>query len=815
MLFISGISMAAIGLYARRFVGRVPAATPFILLMFCAAAWSILYALDILTPVLPLRVFYHNLRFLFLPFFSVLELWLVVAYVNRQDWIRRDYAVAILIVPLIAAILAITSPYHTLFRYNFSINLTTPVPVLHFTESLFYQVYFIYSFVLLALAILLLIMESRRQGTLREMPTILLLIALAFPTIVNYITQIYQIPFPGINPAPALLWIAAILYLVALFRYRFLDIIPIARSRLIEALSGPVLVLDTDGRIIDLNPAAGSLFSALPATIQGRAIGEVAPDWPDLATLCSEGTPQTRNLIRSTPGGARYYIGSVEPLTSSGDVTEGHLVFLQDVTGLRNTEDALRQKTEELGERVKELRCLYEIARIIETEQPVDEHLQKFADIIPSGWRYPDLTCARIRVENRVFQSRNFRESSDKLVCPIMIHQTPVGEIEVYYLGDSGSPHLGPFLPEESDLINAIAERISRMYERIQVEQALRESEEKYRMIIEEMQDLFYRTDINGKITMLSPSAFTIAGYSPEELIGQDATIVYADKSEREKLLAILKERGSVDSFPLKLKTRDGSIRSVTTSSHFYRDANGKIAGVEGVIHDVTELHRAEEALRMANKKLNLLSSVTRHDIRNQLMALMAFLELSQEAINNPQELEEFLKKNQKIAKTISDQITFTKAYEDLGVNAPAWQNIRKTVENAASGLPLRSTRITIETGDLEIFADPLVEKVFYNLIDNSLRYGGEAMNSIRVTSHPSDRQQILVFEDNGPGISDRDKNVIFDKGFGKNTGLGLYLSREILAITGITISETGEPGKGARFEMTVPEGGFRLAGTP
>src|SRR5512145_3013459 len=86
MLFVSGISMAAVGLYARRFVGRVPAATPFILLMFGAAAWSILYALDLLTTDLPLRVFYHDLRFVFLPFISVLELWLVLAYVNKTGW---------------------------------------------------------------------------------------------------------------------------------------------------------------------------------------------------------------------------------------------------------------------------------------------------------------------------------------------------------------------------------------------------------------------------------------------------------------------------------------------------------------------------------------------------------------------------------------------------------------------------------------------------------------------------------------------------------------------------------------------------------
>ncbi|HEX3002345.1 MAG TPA: PAS domain S-box protein [Methanoregula sp.] len=347
--------------------------------------------------------------------------------------------------------------------------------------------------------------------------------------------------------------------------------------------------------------------------------------------------------------------------------------------------------------------------------------------------------------------------------------------------------------------------------ERKQMESALKESEEKYRAIINEMQDLFYRTDINGKITMLSPSAFSISGYTKDELIGQDVSKVYADPHDRGKLFAVLEEKGSVDSFPLNLKIRDGSIRHVTTSSHFYRDSTGTILGVEGVIHDITEQRKAEDALRMANKKLHLLSSITRHDIRNQLMALMAFIELSKDSVEKPEELIGFLKKNQKIAETITRQITFTKDYEDLGLNAPLWQDVNAGIDAAVALLPMRNIRVEKGVAGLEVFADPLVEKVFYNLIDNSLRYGGEKMTTIRISSRFAGPALVLVFEDDGEGIPERDKTMVFNKGFGRNTGLGLYLSREILAITGISIIENGVPGKGARFEMVVPQDGYRF----
>jgi signal transduction histidine kinase len=103
--------------------------------------------------------------------------------------------------------------------------------------------------------------------------------------------------------------------------------------------------------------------------------------------------------------------------------------------------------------------------------------------------------------------------------------------------------------------------------------------------------------------------------------------------------------------------------------------------------------------------------------------------------------------------------------------------------------------------------------KVFYNLIDNALRYGGAGMKTIRISSQESDASLTILCEDDGVGISHEDKKRLFTRGFGKNTGLGLFLSREILGITGITITETGEPGKGARFEIHVPAGMWRMMG--
>jgi signal transduction histidine kinase len=224
---------------------------------------------------------------------------------------------------------------------------------------------------------------------------------------------------------------------------------------------------------------------------------------------------------------------------------------------------------------------------------------------------------------------------------------------------------------------------------------------------------------------------------------------------------------------------------------------------------DITERKRAEEALSLANKKLNLLSGITRHDINNQLTVLMGFLSILEKKQPDPT-LNEYFKKVTTAAKRISTMIQFTKEYESIGIAAPAWQGIHNLAETAAQEVTLE--KIVVKNnlpGYAEIFADPLIAKVFYNLLDNAVRYGGK-ITTIQFSIKESGNNILILCEDDGDGIPVQEKERIFERGFGKNTGLGLFLAREILSITGITIRETGEPGKGARFEMTVPKGMYR-----
>jgi PAS domain S-box-containing protein len=348
--------------------------------------------------------------------------------------------------------------------------------------------------------------------------------------------------------------------------------------------------------------------------------------------------------------------------------------------------------------------------------------------------------------------------------------------------------------------------------ERRRAETALRESEENYRRIIENMQDVFYRTDRDGLFTMISTYGARLLGFeSAIDIIGKyRAADFYANSIERDEFLAYLGRERRVSGYPLTLKDRNGEIHYVTASSRILYDAEGKADGIEGILHEITHLKRVENALQQANRQLTLMTSITRHDIRNQLMALGGWLELSRNSVSDPDRMLELITKEQMIASIIEEQINFTTFFEEMGVKKPVWLDPVPLIWKLKSNLPFKTIRLDVTVSGIEIFADPLFEKVFYNLFDNALRYGGDAMTSIHVAVHRVEDGLVLVVEDNGVGISPAEKNMIFDRGYGKGTGLGLFFVREVLSISGMTIRETGISGQGTRFEITVPKGTYR-----
>ena len=232
---------------------------------------------------------------------------------------------------------------------------------------------------------------------------------------------------------------------------------------------------------------------------------------------------------------------------------------------------------------------------------------------------------------------------------------------------------------------------------------------------------------------------------------------------------------------------------------------------------EIPETRRYHEALQEANRKLKLLSSITRHDIQNQITALSGYVHLLREGIPRDPAAERYIDRIGEVAETIKRQLAFARDYQEMGVKAPEWQRVSEAVRRAAAASPAEisrgQVRLEVETETVEVFADPMLEKVFCNLLENSLRHGG-GVTGVRVSFFERERgveaEGVIAVEDDGLGIPAGMKARIFDQAFGRHTGYGLFLSQEILGITGMTITETGEEGRGARFEISVPRENYR-----
>jgi len=197
------------------------------------------------------------------------------------------------------------------------------------------------------------------------------------------------------------------------------------------------------------------------------------------------------------------------------------------------------------------------------------------------------------------------------------------------------------------------------------------------------------------------------------------------------------------------------------------------------------------------------------NDIQNKVFVQRGYRDLLRKELTDPRHLD-LLKKQEDAGAGIESSLAFAREYSDLGVNPPRWQRVTEVMAFAISHLDYRALQRDFHLAGLEIYADPLLERVFFTLVENTLRHSRHA-TVLRAEYTITGNGAVIVIGDDGCGIPAENKERIFEKGTGTGGAVGLFLSREILSITGITIRETGEPGKGARFELLVPEGSYRV----
>jgi PAS domain S-box-containing protein len=568
---------------------------------------------------------------------------------------------------------------------------------------------------------------------------------------------------------------------------------------------------------------------------------------------------EATDFFPSIKGGTWLFFTAAPIRDPSGTIV-GAIETLQDVTSIRKKEEELRAAYEQMQAAFEHAKASEEALNI--QNRRLEESEQRYRDVVEDQTEFisrylPDGTylfvneafCryfkkSREEITGKKFMLRIPPEDQDMVrnQCASLSPDHPTATISHRIIRDDGEVRW--LVRSDRAIFDARGslkgyQSVGRdVTDQRRAEDALRENEAS-------LAGIFRAAPVgigvvsDRVLIRVNDRIGEMTGYSRDELEGRNSRILYPTDEDYQYVgkvkYAMIRERGT-GTVETRWVRKDGTVRDILLSSTPLDPSRGTAevmftalditdrklaetrlhAALEALTRTqgelearYTELTQVKETLTEANRKLHLLSSITRHDILNKVAVLMGTIELTKTKSRDPT-MAAFIRKLEAATMAIREQIEFTRVYQDLGSHEPRWHKLDKIISHLQ--MPL-SIGLSADLPKVEIFADPILEKVFYNLLENAVRHG-QKVTTITVSAREVPEGLVIRWEDDGIGIPAHEKETIFLRDYGKHTGLGLFLAREICSVTGITLTETGDPGTGARFELFVPAVSYRSTGS-
>lgn len=566
-----------------------------------------------------------------------------------------------------------------------------------------------------------------------------------------------------------------------------------------EAFPDLYFHVDAHGTILDFNAGRIADLYVPPQKFLGRKVQEVLP--PDVGKMFAGAFGEVMKTGRvaaveyslEIEGETRFFEARLAPIAE-----DQILIVVRNITARKRAEEALR---------VSESECRQLADSITEVFFALDKGMKY------TYWNKASEVFTGIPARDAIGKSLtelfpgSQGEKARKAYLEVLRTKKATNFTNEYDLG--GKNHL--FDVTAYPIENGVSVIAKDVTERARAEEILRTSEEKYRQLVELAQEGILMTDRDAVIRFANPRMADMLGYHVDEMVGKPT---FQFMNEQAAELARRKfedrKRGLTGRYEIDFLRRDGSLLRANIGVTPIKDKNGDFSGTLAVVTDITDRKRYEEALEVANQKLNLLGEVTRHDALNQLAVLMGWLQIAQESVAEPP-IQDYIKNMRTAAETVISLLDFTVDYQKMGVAKPDWIDVEAAFLNGIAGLDTSKLVKSIHVDGLEIYADTMFEKVFHNLADNSIRHG-KKVTEIRIHYMKKGNDLLLFYEDDGVGTPADEKDKLFLRGIGNHTGFGLFMVRAILEITGISVEENGIPGHGVRFEMRVPYGSYRTS---
>ena len=348
----------------------VPGAMPFVLLMLAVAEWQLGYALELGSADLPTKVLWARVQYLGIVIVPTAWLAFVLQYTGRGKWLTRRNVAILAIEPLVTLLLAWTNASHGLIFNNIELYISGSSSRLNATLGAWGWIDVAYSYVLIMLGIFLLIQALVRLPRLYRQQIVVVLACTFAPWAAEVLSLSGLSPLPHLDLTPFALSLSGLVITWGLFRFRLLDVVPVARDAIIKSMSDGVIVLDAQDRVVDLNSAAERIIGRTASEVVGQPASKAFSGCPYLAEHHCDVTGANTEIVLGEGEAQCIYDLRISPLNDRPDRFTGCLVILRDITERKRAEVMLRI-------REQYLECLAEVSQILIRTETLAQALPK------------------------------------------------------------------------------------------------------------------------------------------------------------------------------------------------------------------------------------------------------------------------------------------------------------------------------------------------------------------------------------------------------------------------------------------------------
>ena len=613
------------------------------------------------------------------------------------------------------------------------------------------------------------------------------------------------------------------------------------QAEILESLSEAFFALDEELRVTYFNPAAERALQRSRQEVLGRPLFDSFP--------AARGTifEQTYRRVLETRQPASFEAYYPHPPQDNwyevraNPFNSGVAVFFTIITERKNQQAEREALIHDLNERVKELRCLFQVSDLLRTEDDIDAICQQIACLVPPAWQWPERTCARVALDGTEYPCPNPFCDGQAICSDILVSGRAVGRLEVRCRPPEG--HEGePFLDEERQLLETIARTLGETLERQQAQRDLQASESRYRRIVETANEGILTVDCEFRITYANRKMGEMLGMRPDQLLGRPF-LELIPEDDREDQEAILRRRmaGEASQYERRFRHADGTVSTFLVSGTPLTDSAGEVVASFAMFSDITERKQAErERLRLESQiqhaqkleSLGLLAGGIAHDFNNLMVAILGNADLALSDMSPTSTGRENLEAIRNTALRAVDLTNQMLAYSGKGRFVIQAVDLNELVDDMAHLLEVsiaKNCNLRFDFAEslpsIEVDVSQL-RQVVMNLITNASDAVGSKRGIITIsTGHqtvdahylqggvgperlPDGQYVFLEVSDTGCGMDPSTQDRLFDPFFStKAPGRGLGMAAVLGIVRGHkgTIRVYSEKGKGTSFKVLFP----------